>query len=49
MQIRILPQTNNHASIPSLKFFTDRMPFLQANEQHQSTKGNTVFKVTENE
>ena len=31
---------DNHASIPPLKFFTGRMPFLPPNQQHQSTKGN---------
>ena len=33
-----LTQTHNHASIPPLKFFTGRMPFLPPNQQHQSTE-----------
>jgi len=37
-------QTDNHASTPSLKFFTDRMPFLPPNQQCQSTEGiNTEY------
>jgi len=39
MQVCISLQTDNHASTPPLSFFTDRMPFLQPNQQHQSTKG----------
>jgi len=34
-----LTQTHNHASIRSLVFFTDRMPFLPPNQQRQSTEG----------
>jgi len=33
-------QTDNHASTSLLKFFTGRMPFLQPNQQCQSTDGN---------
>jgi len=40
MQVCISLQTDNHASIPPLKFFTGRMPFLPPNQQHQSTEGN---------
>ena len=40
MQVCTSLQTNNHASTPPLKFFTGRMPFLQPNQQRQSTKGN---------
>jgi len=33
-------QADNHASsTPPLKFFTDQMPFLLPNQQHQSTEG----------
>jgi len=32
-------QTDNHASTPSLSFFTGRMPFLLPNQQCQSTEG----------
>jgi len=32
-------QTDNHASTPPLGFFTDWMPFLPPNQQHQSTEG----------
>jgi len=35
-------QTDNHTSIPPLSFFTGWMPFLPANQQHQSTDGNTT-------
>ena len=38
MQICTLPQTDNHASIPPLSFFTGRMPFLPPNQQQQSTE-----------
>jgi len=31
-------QTDNHASTPSLSFFTGRMPFLSSNQQRQSTE-----------
>jgi len=34
-----LTQTDNHASIPSLSFFTGRMPILLPNQQRQSTEG----------
>jgi len=30
---------DNHASTPSLSFFTGRMPFLPPNQQRQSTEG----------
>jgi len=36
-------QTDNHASIPSLSFFTGRMPFLPPNQQCQSTEGCDKF------
>ena len=39
MQICTLLQTNNHASIPPLKFFTGQMPFLLPNQPCQSTEG----------
>ena len=41
MQVCISLQTDNHASTPPLKCFTGRMPFLQPNQQHQSTEGRT--------
>jgi len=37
MQVCTLPQTDNHASTPPLSFY--RMPFLQPNQQRQSTEG----------
>ena len=36
-----LASTDNHASTPSLKIFTGRMPFLSPNQQHQSTHTHT--------
>ena len=39
MQVCTSLQTDNHASTPPLKFFTDRMPFLPPNQQRQSTEG----------
>jgi len=39
MQICTSPQTDNHAGIPPLSFFTGWMPFLPPNQQRQSTKG----------
>jgi len=39
MQVSTLLQTDNHASTPPLSFFSDRMPFLPPNQQHQSTEG----------
>jgi len=39
MQVCVLLQTDNHASTPSLSFFTGRMPFLPPNKQRQSTEG----------
>jgi len=44
MQVCTSLQTNNHASIPPLKFFTGWMPFLPPNQQHQSTGGTTNGK-----
>jgi len=37
MQVCISLQTDNHASISPLSFFTGRMPFLPPNQQRQST------------
>jgi len=46
MQVCTSLQTDNHASTPPLKFFTDRMPFLPPNQQCQSTEGEkTVRKL----
>jgi len=39
MQVCTSLQTDNHASIPPLSFFTGRMPFLLPNQQRQSTEG----------
>ena len=39
MQVCTSLQTDNHASTPPLSFFTGRMPFLQPNQQRQSTEG----------
>ena len=39
MQICTLPQTDNHARIPPLSFFTGQMPFLLPKQQRQSTEG----------
>jgi len=36
MQVCTSLQTDNHASIPPLSFFTGRMPFLSPNQQRQS-------------
>jgi len=39
MQVCTSLQTDNHASTSPLSFFTDRMPFLPPNQQHESTEG----------
>jgi len=39
MQACTLLQTDNHASIPPLSFFTGWMPFLPPNQQRQCTEG----------
>jgi len=39
MQVCTSLQTDNHASIPLLRFFAGRMPFLPPNQQLQSTDG----------
>jgi len=36
-------QTDNHASTPSISFFTGQMPFLPPNQQLQSTEGISKF------
>jgi len=41
MQVCTSPQTDNHASTPT-QFFTGQMPFLQPNQQRQSTEGNNT-------
>jgi len=43
MQVCTLLQTNNHASTPSLSFFTGQMPFLPPNQQRQSTEGTNII------
>ena len=40
-------QTDNHASIPPLSFFTGRMPFLPPNQQRQSIEGMTRLNMVE--
>ena len=42
MQVCISLQTVNHASTPSLKFFTGWMPFLPPNQQRQGTEGRFI-------
>jgi len=39
IQICTWLQTDNHASIPPLSFFTGRIPFLLPDQQRQSTEG----------
>ena len=39
MQVCTQLQADNHANTPPLSFFTGRMPFLQPNQQRQSTEG----------
>jgi len=39
VQVCTLLQTDNHASTPTLSFFTGRMPFLSPNQECQSTEG----------
>ena len=41
MQVHLAPD-KNHASIPS-RHFTGQMPFLPANQRHQSTEGITCL------
>ena len=48
MQVCISSQTDNHASIPPLSFFTGQMPFLSPNQQRQSTEGNSTNNKTTN-
>jgi len=45
MQVCTLLQTDNHASISLLSFFTGRMPFLPLNQQHQSTEGKKTAQL----
>jgi len=35
-------KTDNYANTPQLSFFAGRMPFLQPNQQRQSTEGTDV-------
>ena len=44
MQVCTSLQTDNHASIPPLSFFTGRVPFLLPNQQRQSTEGTNYFQ-----
>ena len=43
MQVCTSLQTDDHAIIPPLSFFTGRMPFLPPNQQRQSTEGNNIL------
>ena len=45
MQICILFQTDNHASITAFSFFTGQMPFLLPNQQHQGTEGRLFMTI----
>jgi len=49
MQVCTSLQTDNHASTPTLSFFTGRMPFLPPNQHRQCTEGITRarFKCVE--
>jgi len=40
MQVCTSLQTDNHANISPLSFFTGRMTFMLPNQQGQSTEGN---------
>jgi len=44
MQVCTSLQTDNHASTPPLSFFTSQMPFLQPNQQRQTTVRQTEKK-----
>jgi len=44
MQVCTSLQTDNHANIPPLSFFTARMPFLPPNQQCKSTEGKKLIK-----
>jgi len=48
MQVCTSLQRDNHASTPPLSFFTDQMPFLPPNQQHQSTEGTKAMRVNMN-
>jgi len=45
MQLYTSLQTDNHASIPPLSFFTGQMPFLPPNQQRQSTNNRLIKKI----
>jgi len=45
MQVCTLLQTDNHTSTPPLSFFTEWMPFLMPNQQHQSADPCTSTKI----
>ena len=45
MQVCTSLQTDNHASIPSLKFFTGWVPFLSPNQHRQSTEGLPIHTI----
>jgi len=45
MQVCTSLQSDNHASIPPLSFFTGRMPFLPPNQQCQRPEGRIQQKI----
>jgi len=45
MQVCTSLQTDNHASIPPLSFFTGQMPFLPPNQQRQSTECTILVRI----
>ena len=47
MQVCTSLQRDNHASTPSLSFFTGRMPFLPPSQQRQSTEGTYDVKYNQ--
>ena len=45
MKVCTALQTDSHASTSPLKFFTGRMPFLQPNQECQSTESTVILKT----
>ena len=43
LQVCTSLQTDNHASTSTLSFFTGRMPFLQPNQQRQSSEDSVTY------
>jgi len=48
MQVCTSLQTDNHASTPTLRLFTGRMPFLPPNQQRQSTEDKVKHSTFKN-